>query len=211
MTTRSESDDSDFELLFDEQNPLKILKETSYHQTTSSSAQQQQQLHWVKLANVSSMKAMSKIATSVHQYCRYNGGDAHPNTDDQSSSCENELIILRFSTNLGCSSGVNNPLFLHLQYHPKGISRKTIQQTFHNKCLSKPSPQPTTATLVNDSNPPSIGFNNIINKESGCELGITKITVAYSQPKNLRDLLCPTKLIEFNDINVQNISPSITK
>ena len=114
---------------------------------SSSSTQQQQQLHWVKLANVSSMKAMSKIATSVHQYCRYNGGDAHPNTDDQSSSCENELIILRFSTNLGCSSGVNNPLFLHphaphwliVNYdiaYPPGVLNamgSELQKTLHAK------------------------------------------------------------------------------
>lgn len=81
--------------------------------------QQRRQSHdRVSLADVSSMKLMSKIATSVHQYCRYTSDDdiqsnnGH-NNPSSSSSCRNELIILRFSTNLGCSSGVNNPLFLH--------------------------------------------------------------------------------------------------
>eukprot|EP00986_Skeletonema_menzelii_P016842 scaffold16119_cov155-Skeletonema_menzelii.AAC.4 len=92
--------------------------------------QQQQQQHQrqglhnqVQLADVSSMKLMSKIASSVHQYCRYNNDDDIPPNDNNndhtpsssSSSCQNELIILRFSTNLGCSFGVNNPLFLHPQ------------------------------------------------------------------------------------------------
>jgi len=77
-------------------------------------AQQRQQLYnKVQMADVSSMKLMSKMATSVHQYCRYNSDDAHRNNGHNPSSCQNELIILRFSTNLGCSSGVNNPLFLH--------------------------------------------------------------------------------------------------
>lgn len=84
----------------------------------SSQQQQQQQRRQsydkVHLADVSSMKLMSKIATSVHQYCRYNNDNVQPNNGhNPSSSCQNELIILRFSTNLGCSSGVNNPLFLH--------------------------------------------------------------------------------------------------
>jgi len=65
------------------------------------------------------MKLMSKIATSIHQYCRYNHDDIHPNDNHNASplSCQNELIILRFSTNLGCSSGVNNPLFLYPHAH----------------------------------------------------------------------------------------------
>lgn len=86
----------------------------------SSSSQQRQQQQSSSppkvqlLADVTSMKLMSKIATSIHQYCRYNDADVHPNDHNPSpSSCQNELIILRFSTNLGCSSGVNNPLFLY--------------------------------------------------------------------------------------------------
>jgi hypothetical protein len=96
--------------------------------STTSSAQeqqQQQQPRKVQMADVTSMKLMSKIATTVHQYCRYNDKNdnessrrkrterATKNGNLNLSSCRNELIIIRFSTNLGCSPGVNNPLFLH--------------------------------------------------------------------------------------------------
>ena len=74
----------------------------------SSMQRQQQQSHKVQLADETSMSLMSKIASSIHQYCRYSDDAFH-----NPSSCQNELIIARFSTNLGCSSGVNNPLFLH--------------------------------------------------------------------------------------------------
>jgi hypothetical protein len=72
----------------------------------------QQRRYGVQLADASSMQLMSKIATSVHQYCRYENG-INTGTNQTRGSCQNELIILRFSTNLGCSTGVNNPLFLH--------------------------------------------------------------------------------------------------
>eukprot|EP00578_Thalassiosira_sp_NH16_P008586 CAMPEP_0181122760 /NCGR_PEP_ID=MMETSP1071-20121207/25497_1 /TAXON_ID=35127 /ORGANISM="Thalassiosira sp., Strain NH16" /LENGTH=232 /DNA_ID=CAMNT_0023207775 /DNA_START=733 /DNA_END=1428 /DNA_ORIENTATION=- len=59
------------------------------------------------LADATSLKLIAQIATSIQQFCIFD--------EDQSEgrSCRNELIILRFSTNLGCSSGVNNPLFTH--------------------------------------------------------------------------------------------------
>ena len=61
------------------------------------------------LADTKSLTVLSRIATSIQQFCIFD-------TDQVSSAraaCQNELIILRFSTNLGCSSGVNNPLFTH--------------------------------------------------------------------------------------------------
>ena len=70
----------------------------------------------VQLADVKSLKVLSRITTSIQQFC------IHDTTSRDSSSginqkkkktCRNELVILRYSTNLGCSSGVNNPLFTH--------------------------------------------------------------------------------------------------
>lgn len=67
----------------------------------------------LRLASSVSLRHLSRITTSIHQYCRFEGG---PNTKRPQHSildCQNELVILRFPTNLGCSVGVNNPLFTH--------------------------------------------------------------------------------------------------
>ena len=60
-----------------------------------------------QLADATSLKLMSRIAISIHQFCRFD------NYQSEGKGCLNELLILRFPTNLGCSSGVNNPLFTH--------------------------------------------------------------------------------------------------
>lgn len=73
----------------------------------------------LQLASPESLSLMSQISSSIHQYCIFYGKHDAANmknaksTTPSLSSCLNELLILRFSTNLGCSSGVNNPLFTH--------------------------------------------------------------------------------------------------
>ena len=57
----------------------------------------------------------------------------------------------------------------------------------------------------------NIGFDNIINPNSGQKLNINKLTVAYSRPKNLRDILCPTTLIEFDNSTVSSLSTELRK
>ncbi|KAL7522629.1 hypothetical protein ACHAWX_007592 [Stephanocyclus meneghinianus] len=65
----------------------------------------------LRLASFKSLQLLSQTTTSLHQYCRY---DNRTNSQQQPfSGCENELVIIRFPTNLGCSPGVNNPLFTH--------------------------------------------------------------------------------------------------
>ena len=126
-------------------------------------------------------------------------------------------------------------LFLHLQYHPKGLSQRVIQHHYHNICETKPTqfPQripttqlPTQPTILDSesqqhsqhtpsltSTPGSLmdtdltaneGFNNMHNNSSGSTMKIKGLTVAYSRPKNLRDLLCPSKLKEFDDLTVSS-------
>ena len=87
----------------------------------------------------------------------------------------------------GKNTGDNN-LFFHLTYHPRGISRRFIQQKYKEIC----------------EKPDNLGesFCFMKNTEGGI-LRIKKLTVAYSRPKNLRDLLSPTKFLEFNDCKVQ--------
>ncbi|KAL7506556.1 hypothetical protein ACHAXN_004448 [Cyclotella atomus] len=62
----------------------------------------------MQLASYTSLQLMSQTTTSIHQYCRFESTNAK-----QPPVCQNELVILRFPTNLGCSVGVNNPLFTH--------------------------------------------------------------------------------------------------
>lgn len=81
-----------------------------------------------------------------------------------------------------------NQLFFHLPYHPKGVSRRFIQQQYKLHC----------------ERPDEIGesFRNY-KFSDGSSLNIDKLTVAYSRPKNLRDLLSPSRLLEFDTCNVQ--------
>ncbi|KAL7467751.1 hypothetical protein ACHAXS_007985 [Conticribra weissflogii] len=68
-----------------------------------------------QLASQSSLRLMSQISSSMRQFCRIDGNASyvgHRNLQHH-TQCQNELLIIRFPTNLGCSSGVNNPLFTH--------------------------------------------------------------------------------------------------
>ena len=76
----------------------------------------------------------------------------------------------------------NNPLFLHLPYHPKDISRKRLRDIYDATCQS------TLSCIHND--------------ETDSDMKIDRLTIAYSRPKNLRDLLCPSTLVETDKYNV---------
>ena len=80
-------------------------------------------------------------------------------------------------------------LFFHLQYHPRGIARSKIQALYKEHCES----------------PDNLGesFRNHSTDE-GDTMQITKLTVAYSRAKNLRDVLSPSRLEEFQDCKVSN-------
>ncbi|KAL9185183.1 hypothetical protein ACHAXT_002960 [Thalassiosira profunda] len=65
-----------------------------------------QRPQFTQMADATSLKLLSRIATSIDQFCLFDTGE-------NERICRNELLVLRFPTNLGCSSGVNNPLFTH--------------------------------------------------------------------------------------------------
>ena len=90
---------------------------------------------------------------------------------------------------------INKNLFLHLEFHPKGLSRQKIQQIYHAECTKQ----------HNDD----VGFDNIRNDNTNCYMRIEKLTVAYSRPKNLRDTLCPSTLRAFDDDTVSTISSKL--
>jgi hypothetical protein len=80
----------------------------------------------VQLADSGSLELMSRMAT-VRQFCILDdessrGGIDDPRNDNidyygpmnsKREACVNELVVLRFATNLGFSTGVNNALFVH--------------------------------------------------------------------------------------------------
>ena len=78
-----------------------------------------------------------------------------------------------------------NQLFLHLPYHPRDVSRNFIRKNYENTCNKGKS-----------------SFQNY-ETETGT-MKINKFTIAYSRPKNLRDILSPSTLKETEDIQVSN-------
>jgi len=74
-----------------------------------------------QLADATSLKLLSRIATSIDQFCLFEDNQRSDRKRDKHAhemnspmpTCRNELLVIRFSANLGCSTGVNNPLFTH--------------------------------------------------------------------------------------------------
>jgi hypothetical protein len=64
-------------------------------------------------------------------------------------------------------------VILHVEYHPRQIERLEIQKVFSEICAGP--------------------FRDTPNKENK-RTGIKRLTIAYSRPPNLRDLLCRTKM-----------------
>ena len=164
--------------------------------------------------------------------------------------------LLHIFTNPPKPTKSENQLFLHLQFHPKGISRRTIQKLYSENCTSNPNhlqfnittqydgkdfKNSTNPSFLTDPSTPSSptllqhlphlippspsniaphteisrnkydGFEHFYNPNTGSHMEIKKLTIAYSRPKNLRDTLCPSKLLEFPSINVNNISKNLNK
>ena len=80
------------------------------------------------------------------------------------------------------STSHQNRLFFHLPYHPRDISCQKIRNIYDDTC------QPTLQCLHND--------------ETDGTMHINKFIIAYSRPSNLRDILCPSTLVETDDIKV---------
>ena len=77
-------------------------------------------------------------------------------------------------------------LFFHIPFHTRDILRQKIRDIYKH-------------TGENDN---GINFKCMLNDYSGKSMKINRLTVAYSRPKNLRDLLCPSKLAETDDVHV---------
>ena len=106
-------------------------------------------------------------------------------------------------------SSTPNQLFLHVQYHPKGVSRRQIQQKYHQICESHNDTSPLPTAPSTQQTTPNEGFNNMPNRNTGSIMKIDGLTVAYSRPQNLRDILCPSTLREFGNITASSISQQL--
>ena len=74
-------------------------------------------------------------------------------------------------------------LIFHREFHPRDTGRKTIQQAFRTHMLKENDNLTKTKVKSND-----------VKREGISEMGINRMIIAYSRPKNLWDLLCPSKL-----------------
>ena len=83
-------------------------------------------------------------------------------------------------------SSSNNALFFHIPFHSRDVSRRKIRDIYERTCEKKASNN----------------FLSMPNDLTGQTIHIPRLTVAYSRPKNLRDLLCPSKLAETDEVYV---------
>ena len=81
-------------------------------------------------------------------------------------------------------------LFFHLPFHPKDISRQQIRNMYETTCETP------------DKNGESM---KVFTTDRGSRFGIENMTIAYHRPKNLRDLLSPSKLKETPSLNVKSV------
>jgi hypothetical protein len=80
-------------------------------------------------------------------------------------------------------------MFFHLPYHPRDISRKQIQEIYKKTCENKDNLGESFTRMTT---------------QSGSTMRITKLTVAYSRAKNLRDILCSSTLKDLDNCNVSD-------
>ena len=83
-----------------------------------------------------------------------------------------------------CSDEV---LFFHIPFHTRDISRQKIRDIYEKTCEGEPQ---------------GFNFKHIPNEDTDEIMKISQLTIAYSRPKNLRDLLCPSKMIETKKVFV---------
>lgn len=75
-----------------------------------------------------------------------------------------------------------NSIFFHREYHPSDLTRKEIQKAIEENL-------------------------DVRNDKELQSLGIKRSTIAYSRPKNIKDVLCPTTLHQTTRINARTYLP----
>ena len=92
--------------------------------------------------------------------------------------------VKSIKSNTSCSDEV---LFFHIPFQTRDISRQKIRDIYEKSCEGEPQ---------------DYNFKHMPNDDSGNTINISKLNIAYSRPKHLRDYLCPSKLIETDNVFV---------
>ena len=88
-------------------------------------------------------------------------------------------------------SSTNLPLFFHLPYNPRDVSRSQIRMIYEDECET----QKESAD----------NFKMFLNQNTGQFMRIRKLTLAYHRPTNLQDLLVLSTLPEIKGKEVSLI------
>ena len=91
-------------------------------------------------------------------------------------------------------------IFIHLQYHPRDISRRTIQMLFNKTCMNDKSE--FSFKEFKDEEPP---FGN------GGTLQLKRATIAYSRGPNIRDRVSPSTLFQPAALKASHVMTELTK
>ena len=90
-----------------------------------------------------------------------------------------------------------NEIFLKWKFHPKDITRKQLQHSYHHTCElhSFSAPQ---------------GFK-CLHTDHGSIMKIDKLTVAYTRDRNLRDILIPSRLKNIPEYTASKLLDQLTQ
>ena len=91
----------------------------------------------------------------------------------------NPLVLTDLESKDDNLTNPDNRIFFHIPYHPRDISRQKIRDIYEATCENN-----------------TTNFQNAVNVQSRELMQIKQLTVAYHRPKNLRDVICPSALVE---------------
>ena len=97
------------------------------------------------------------------------------------------MVDKKENTNKSDHSCSDEVLFFHIPFHSRDISRQKIRDIYKRSCEGEPH---------------GYNFKHMPNDTTGGTMKISQLTIAYSRPKNLRDFLYPSKLIETDKVYV---------
>jgi hypothetical protein len=141
---------------------------------------------WMQNTNVSDYRDM--IKKFFHQLCQRGHQPDQLKTLFSAAAERIQSTNNSVTTTLKLDKYQRNDIFLHLQYHPQQIPRSVLQSFFKTYCSDE--------------------LACFQNKDGSATISIDKMTVAYSRPRNIRDIVSRTKLQQPNGFTVQDFLDS---
>ena len=102
-------------------------------------------------------------------------------------NCYDPMVDTELNTDRSKPACSDEVLFFHIPFHTRDLCRQKIRDIYEKTCEGEPQ---------------GLNFKHMPNDETGGTMKITQLTIAYSRQKNLRDLLCPSKLMETTTVFV---------